>query len=61
MIVTVEIGHGHILDIYHGGFERGGFKARLLDIPGMGHAICAGAALSNALNFIEAVPAANPP
>lgn len=50
--------HGDILDIYHGGFARDGFKARLLDVPGMGHAICDGAALSLALDFIEAKPSA---
>jgi hypothetical protein len=28
---------GNILDIYHGGFSREQFQAKLFDVPGMGH------------------------
>jgi YD repeat-containing protein len=44
---------GNILDIFHGRFERDGFKARLFDVQGMGHNICDNEALSSALDFLE--------
>jgi predicted esterase len=44
---------GNILDIFHGGFELDGFKAKLFDVPGMGHDICDGQTLSRALDFLE--------
>ena len=44
---------GNILDIYNGGFARQHFAAKLIDVPGMDHAICDAATLSAALDFIE--------
>ena len=44
---------GNILDIFHGGFERDGFKAKLFDVPALGHDICDGETLSRALDFLE--------
>jgi len=43
--------HGNILDIYHGGFEKGGFVCRLFDVPGMGHELCSPQILQKALDF----------
>ncbi|MDP9160701.1 MAG: hypothetical protein M3O09_10815 [Acidobacteriota bacterium] len=51
---TDDFRRGNILDIFHGGFERLGFHARIFDIRGMGHAICDGDVLSRVLNFLEA-------
>ena len=45
--------HNYILDIYHGGYEAEGFKAKLIDVPGMGHQLCSGQTLDEALTFIE--------
>jgi hypothetical protein len=44
---------GNILDIFHGGFERDGFQARLFNIAGMSHDICNSETLSRALDFLE--------
>lgn len=44
---------GNIVDIFHGGFEPDGFKAKLFDVPGMSHDICDGETLSRALDFLE--------
>jgi|SRR5580698_1436117 predicted esterase len=44
---------GNISDIFHGGFEPDGFKAKLFDVPGMGHDICDRETLSRALDFLE--------
>ncbi len=43
---------GNILDIYKGGFARQHFAAKLIDVPGMDHAICDAATLSAALDFL---------
>jgi hypothetical protein len=43
---------GNILDIYHGGFSREQFQAKLFDVPGMGHDTCDGATLAAALDFL---------
>lgn len=45
--------HDYILDIFHGGYEANGFRARLLDVPGMGHEECSAQTLEEALTFIE--------
>jgi hypothetical protein len=45
--------HGNLLDIYNDGFQRDGFKAKLLDINGMGHQDCTAQTLTQALDFIE--------
>lgn len=44
---------GNILDIFHGGFERDGFQAKLFDVPGMGHDICDGETFIRVLDFLE--------
>ena len=46
--------YGDMLDIYQGGFAKGGFQATLIDVPGMEHTICEGRTLAAALAFIEA-------
>jgi poly(3-hydroxybutyrate) depolymerase len=50
---TNDFRRGNILDIFHGGFERDGFEAKLFDVPGMGHDICDGITLARALDFLE--------
>ncbi len=45
--------HGNILDIYKGGFLKDGYQVKLLDVPGMGHAICSAESLSEGLGFLE--------
>lgn len=45
--------HNYILDIYNGGFLKQGFRCKLLDIPTMGHEICSGDTLQQALSYIE--------
>lgn len=50
---TNDFRRGNILDIFHGGFERDGFKAKLLDVPGMSHDICDGETLARAIDFLE--------
>jgi hypothetical protein len=52
---TNDFRRGNILDVFHGGFERDGFKAKLFDVPGMGHHLCDGATLDRALDFLEGV------
>jgi Esterase PHB depolymerase len=44
---------GNILDVFHGGFERAKFQAKLFDVPGMDHTICDSGVLSWALDFLE--------
>lgn len=50
---TNDFRRGNILDIFHGGFERDGFQARLFDVPGMSHDIIDGENLARALDFLE--------
>ena len=50
---TNDFRRGNILDIFHGGFERDRFKAKLFDVSGMGHDICDGVTLARALDFLE--------
>lgn len=50
---TNDFRRGNILDIYNGGFARQHFAAKLIDVPGMDHAICDAATLSAALDFLE--------
>ena len=45
--------HGNMLDIFHGGFEADGFRAKLFDVSGMSHDICDGETLARALDFLE--------
>jgi len=42
--------YGNILDIYHGGFARFGFRAKLFDVPRMGHTTADAATLEAALD-----------
>jgi hypothetical protein len=44
--------HGNMLDIYNGGFAPAGFRAKLFDVPGMGHDVCGPSILSAALDFL---------
>ena len=53
---TKDFRRGNILDIFHGGFERDGFQAKLFDVAGMEHDICDGQTLSRALDFLERGP-----
>lgn len=48
--------HGNILDLYEGGFAKRKFMVKLLDRPGMGHALCDAEALDEALQFVEKKP-----
>ncbi|MGE5609665.1 MAG: trypsin-like peptidase domain-containing protein [Bacillota bacterium] len=50
---TKDFRHGNILDIYHGGYAKAGFQAKLLDVPGMEHDVCTAAVLTTALGFLE--------
>jgi predicted esterase len=52
---TNDFRRSNILDIFHGGFEKDGFQAKLFDVPGMEHDICDGETLSRALDFLEGV------
>jgi hypothetical protein len=45
--------YANLLDIYNGGFVRDGYKATLIDVPGMKHEVCNADALGRALDFIE--------
>ena len=45
--------YGNLLDIFEGGYRPDGYTARLFDVPGMGHALCTGKALDEALAFLE--------
>jgi poly(3-hydroxybutyrate) depolymerase len=44
---------GNILDIYKGGLAKFGFRARLFDVPSMGHSTADAMTFDAALNFIE--------
>lgn len=46
--------HGNVLDIFNGGFAKAGFRARLFDVPGMGHAPAEATVLASALSFVDA-------
>jgi dienelactone hydrolase len=50
---TNDFRRGNIRDIFHGGFEREGFQAKLFDVPGMSHDICDAETLVRALDFLE--------
>lgn len=45
--------YGNILDIYHGGFVKNGFQAKLIDQPGMGHQLCSPESLLEAFHFVS--------
>lgn len=45
--------YGNILDIYAGGFQKEGYAAKLIDVPGMDHAICSPKALAEGLAFLD--------
>jgi hypothetical protein len=48
--------YGNILDIYQGGFVKNQFRARLIDVPGMGHQLCSPGALQEAIRFLDERP-----
>lgn len=48
--------YGCLLDIFHGGFSRDGFKAKLIDVAEMKHEVCSGETLRRALDFLESGP-----
>lgn len=50
---------GNIRDIYNGGFAKGGYQAKLFDIPGMGHTICSVEVITEAVEFLDSVPPSN--
>lgn len=50
--------HANLLDIFHGGYEKAGFAAKLIDVPDLGHTICGAATLTTALEFLDAPRAA---
>jgi len=45
--------YANIQNIYEGGFAKAGFKAKLIDVQGMGHDNANAKALTQALDFIE--------
>ena len=52
---------GNIRDIFHGGYEKENFHAKLFDIPGLSHDNCPPRVLSAAIDFIEGrTPATQP-
>jgi hypothetical protein len=58
---THDFRHAQILDIFHGGYEKAGFNARLIDVPGMLHEPCDARQLSSAIDFIEKPPVTTRP
>jgi pimeloyl-ACP methyl ester carboxylesterase len=44
---------GNLLDLYEGGFQKRHFRAKLMDLPGVGHAPCDATTLGQALDFVE--------
>ncbi len=44
--------HNNLLDLYENGYKPGGFKCRMIDVPGMGHQDCNGETLNQTLDFI---------
>ena len=45
--------HGNILDIYEGGYQKDGYSVKLIDVPGMGHAICSSKPLRDGVAFLD--------
>lgn len=43
----------YLQDIYNDGFRRGGYQARLFDVPDLGHNLCDGRTLQQALDFLS--------
>jgi hypothetical protein len=50
---TGDFRRGNILDIYNGGYLIESFRAKLIDVPGMGHQDCDGKTLEQALDFLR--------
>lgn len=44
--------HGDLLDIA-AAYDKAGFQIKLIDVPGMGHGICAATTLNEALDYID--------
>jgi len=53
--------YANIQNIYEGGFAKAGFKAKLIDVQGMGHDNGNAKALTQALDFIEGTQTATAP
>jgi hypothetical protein len=49
---TGDFRRDNVIDIYNNGFARDGFRARLFDVPGMGHQDCDAATLEQALRYL---------
>jgi hypothetical protein len=45
--------YGNIMDIYAGGFQKDGYTVKLIDVPGMDHAICSPKALRDGISFLD--------
>jgi len=45
--------HGNLLDIFHGGYSKDGYAVKLIDVPGMEHAMCKDRQLTEALTFLD--------
>lgn len=45
--------YGNVVDLYTGGFQKEGFQAKLLDVPGMGHEMCTAKTLGDSITFLD--------
>ncbi len=45
--------YGNLLDIYNGGFKKDDHDVKLIVVKGMGHSLCSGKILDEALSFVE--------
>lgn len=50
---TKDFRYGHVLDIFNGGYQPSGYQAKFFDVPDMGHSLCSGPILKDALDYIE--------
>lgn len=48
--------YGNILDIYSGGYMKDGYAVKLINVPGMDHALCTPKVFSDGLAFIDKKP-----
>jgi hypothetical protein len=58
---THDFRHAAIVDIFHGGYEKAGFTAKLIDVPKMQHGPCGAKQLSAAIDFLEKPATATKP
>jgi hypothetical protein len=52
--------YGNIRDIYTGGFRTDGYAVKLMDVPGMGHALCSPQTLNDGIAFCDNATQAAP-